>query len=94
MNNSGSTVLTLFLHEATALGYDPAVHDTQRLPVVTAAGPLHRNIVQVLLITLTTRFRVGLRILVPYTGQTRLSGTACRRHHTCLYCDSSRFYLE
>ena len=55
MSNSGSTVLILFLHEATALGYDPAVHDTQQLPVVTAAGPVHRNIVQVLC------FRVGLR---------------------------------
>jgi hypothetical protein len=81
LNDTGSTVLTLFYHEAYALVYNPNTHPTNQVDVYTAGGVVRRDMfrseIQVVnynMAPLTSWFYEDT-ILVNLTGQEpRLSG--------------------
>jgi hypothetical protein len=86
LNDTGSNVSIIFDHEAVALGYNPILHPTRQAGVMTASGPVIRNMVDIEMRIvdyqnnpLTDWFSESA-VMVPYTGQARLSGEVFRRY--------------
>jgi hypothetical protein len=87
LNDTGSTALSLFYTEAAALGYDPNVHITRQVNVLTAAGYVQPEFLEVEIqvinyngAPLTRWFRENA-VLVQHTGsEARLSGSNVRSY--------------